>query len=380
MKILFIHNTLPEYRIPWFIKMNDLCEIKYIFTNEDLNKKIYSNDIDYKKIEQLEYEFLTSGLNGFKQMIGIIKSLNEYDYVELPPVDSLKEFLVSVMIVMKCKMSKVRCAYFWEKWEAPKDYQPFKRKIKNYILGLCAKIIYLQCDTIFASGSRSKEYFLSNNAIKEKVFTIPDHSESPICNIECLKKIYNIDENKIIILYFGRIMEEKGLDILISALAILHNKQNVHLIVAGDGLYKLQCVELSKHLNLENITFTGYIHPNNRKNYFSQCDIFVLPGTFRNGWVDVWGLTLNEALKENKFIISTDAVGSAFDIIKNGKNGYRVKAGSVENLANAIDKVIERGDNRQKESTNQSLNEFFSYENMAATYINTLLEDLEVNK
>ena len=68
---------------------------------------------------------------------------------------------------------------------------------------------------------------------------------------------------------------------------------------------------------------------NNRIYLYSQ-------GTYRGGRVDVWGLTLNEAMQFNNILISTDAVGSAYDLIDNGVNGYMVESENVNQLCQAI--------------------------------------------
>ena len=57
MNILFIHNTLPEYRIKWFECIANNSNCLFMFTNEQLNKKIYKTDIDYSKFKKNNYFF-----------------------------------------------------------------------------------------------------------------------------------------------------------------------------------------------------------------------------------------------------------------------------------------------------------------------------------
>lgn len=68
LKILFFHNTLPEYRIKWFEELSKRAFVDFVFTNEMLNSKIYGFDIDYKQAQNFNYKFLSQGIKGYKQL------------------------------------------------------------------------------------------------------------------------------------------------------------------------------------------------------------------------------------------------------------------------------------------------------------------------
>lgn len=55
MRVLIMHNAIPEYRIPWFKIINQSCEAKFVFTNYKLTQKLYHFDIDYQAIDDLNY-------------------------------------------------------------------------------------------------------------------------------------------------------------------------------------------------------------------------------------------------------------------------------------------------------------------------------------
>ena len=74
---------------------------------------------------------------------------------------------------------------------------------------------------------------------------------------------------------------------------------------------------------------------------------------------------INEALSLNKPVISTTAVGAAYDLIENDVNGYQIEPDNPEELAKAIIKIIENRnkfmDNRRfylKASVNQQKTSF----------------------
>ena len=113
------------------------------------------------------------------------------------------------------------------------------------------------------------------------------------------------------------------------------------------------------------------------ENYFKQCDIFVYPVTYESGWVDVWGLTINEAVQHGKIVIATDAVGSAYELITDGVNGYRVKPDSVEALKDAILKVDKNDMTESAKKEDAVLMKKFNYENMAREYLEIVDEVID---
>lgn len=376
--VLFITNTLPEYRLGWFEEMNKLCMIKFAFTNESLNKKTYGFNIDYTRANSLDCFFMGSGIKFFSDLKALLSSLQQYDFVELPPIDSKKEVLVSFFIQRKCKKLGIKTGYFWEKWEAPKDKQPLKRRVKNLILRVVPKFIYRHCDLIFAAGTKSKEYFLANGISEDKITILPNCSETPACEYQDLRELYQIDEHKKIILYLGRVTQEKGADLLITAFSKMDNSisDKACLMIAGDGDYLPYCKKLAHDLKVKNIIFTGAILPQDRTNYFSQCDVFVYPVTYRGGWVDVWGLTLNEALQHGKVILASNAVGSAWDLIEDGVNGFMFEAESISDLQEKLKLCLSDQISLSAREKNLELQQKYCFKNLAKVYGEAVLKIL----
>lgn len=373
LKLLFFHNTLPEYRIGWFQCLAKRADVDFVFTNEKLNKKDYGFDIEYERTSNLNCTFLSDKLKGFAELIKLMKGIDTYDFVELPPIDSLKEVIYSLYIVYTCKKNKVKIGYFWEKWEAPKDKQPIKRRLKNYILRVIPGSIYKKADVIFSVGQMNKRYFISNGVQENKIAWLPDVSETPNCEYVDIREKYNISE-KTLIMCLGRVMRQKGARHLIDAFALIPTQicQNMHLIIAGDGEDLLECKNLAARSGLGNITFTGSVDPAIRGNYFSQCDIFVYPVSYYKGWVDVWGLTVNEAIQHGKPVIATNAVGSAYELIKHGVNGFMLDASDEKMLPHEIAGAIVKCDESMAslaKDYDRELAKKYSFENMAKVYL-----------
>lgn len=340
MKILFFHNTIPDYRIPFFIKISKKADIKFAFTSIHLSKNIYGNEINKTALKKINYIALSPGFKALKEIKNEFYT-NDPDIVVIQPLDNIKEIVKGYYIYMLCKQSNKKILYFWEKWEAPKNKQSFKRKIKEFMLKILIKPILRNVDLCLAPGKKTKEYFLKLGIKENNIMHIHNSSEATVCNFFNIKDKYLIPKEKSIILYYGRITKKKGLDNLLKAYSNLSDelRNKSFIIVAGDGDFKSECKKLAQDLKIKNIKFAGYVNPNNRYTFFSQSDIFVLPGRVLNGSVEAWGLTLNEALQFNKILISTTSVGAAYELITKD-NGFMVKENNIQELSQAIAKAI----------------------------------------
>lgn len=376
LNILFFHNTLPEYRIGWFEALSERVNVEFVFTNEKQNEKDYGFEIEYERAKKLKCTFLSGGKQGIRELKQIIENVEKYDFVELPPIDSIREVIYSAYIIYKCRKKNVKTGYFWEKWDAPIEKQPVMRRIKNLVLRIIPGAIYKQVDVIFSTGKKNREYFISNGVNKNKIVWIPDVSETPECEYSDLRKKYTIPSESKIILYLGRVLQQKGVQNLIEAYALLCSdvKDSSYLLIAGDGENLENCKKLAEKLKIKNIKFVGSVEPSIRENYFSQCDIFVYPVTYYKGWVDVWGLTVNEAIQHGKIVIATDAVGSAYELIENGVNGYRVEPGNSRVLCDAIKKATMLVGTECARKKDNMLMRYYCFENMAETYINCVVK------
>ena len=217
-----------------------------------------------------------------------------------------------------------------------------KNSIKFYpdvIRNFISKQIICRADALIAGGTASYQYLKSITGEKSTIFTALQCSndlqkrELPIAKPQKL--------NKYTFLYLSRIIPLKGLDILIKAFALLRNKRNdVSLLVAGDGPFKPFCYKLSKQLKTPDIHFKGSIDPAIIHTVFSQSDIFILPSRIIGNAYEAWGLVLNEAMSMGLPVITTHAMGASFDLVADGYNGYIIKENSISALYKAMDLIL----------------------------------------
>lgn len=143
----------------------------------------------------------------------------------------------------------------------------------------------------------------------------------------------NICNEKIRLIYVGRLIKAKGVQVLIEAISKLPEKQKYLLTVVGNGNYRNELEQLTHQLELEQIvTFEGV--QRNVHKYFSEADVFVHPAI----WEEGFGITIIEAMSAG-LICTAFNKGAIPEIIENGVSGFIVNECSSEALAKQLDDI-----------------------------------------
>ncbi|MFX0134139.1 MAG: glycosyltransferase [Candidatus Hodarchaeota archaeon] len=222
-------------------------------------------------------------------------------------------------------------------------------EIKNREYHLLTKLLAISCakafnhiikliskhNLTFVVGSNLYQKYSSSAS---SVFEIKDsllHKENIVSFTQIKNKSLN---NKIKILYVGRLTEEKGIKYLIRALPILHAyiKHPVELIIVGFGRAeaKLKNEASRLHKNCK-VRFLGFIPFSEQLlQIYSNADFFILPSL-----TEGIPKTLFEAMARGLPIIAT-RVGGIPDVIHHLKNGILVEPRNPNALVLAIINLI----------------------------------------
>lgn len=161
----------------------------------------------------------------------------------------------------------------------------------------------------------------------------------------------------------GRIVPQKGFDILLRALAI--SQCNRDLIIAGDGEELPRLQALCEELGLrKRVRFVGRADRNAVAAYFQGCDFVVVPSVADEGLPVVCA----EALAAGRAVVSTDT-GGAPEVILHGVCGLVVPKGDVSALAKAIDRMSADDEFRHRASAAcQDRARFFDWKTITDQY------------
>ncbi|CAN5763094.1 GDP-mannose-dependent alpha-(1-6)-phosphatidylinositol monomannoside mannosyltransferase [soil metagenome] len=139
------------------------------------------------------------------------------------------------------------------------------------------------------------------------------------------------------LLFVGRLVERKGVNILLEAVGALKDTRDLRLVVVGEGPERAALTVLAEGLGIaDRVEFTGPITPDELRIRYSRCDAFVLPAVRDSkGDVEGLGVVLIEALLQGKPVIAS-ASGGIVDIVRHGETGLLAPAGDSAGLAGAI--------------------------------------------
>jgi len=149
------------------------------------------------------------------------------------------------------------------------------------------------------------------------------------------RRNYAADDEKII-LFIGRLVREKGVQVLLEALSHLISKNiKCKMLIVGRGPFEDNLKQTAANLGIyPNVYFTGYIDDQTRNKIFSISDVAVFPSFY-----EPFGIVALEGMAAGLPVITTDA-GGLNEIIQNGVDGIKVPVGDVQALAQAIESVI----------------------------------------
>lgn len=133
-------------------------------------------------------------------------------------------------------------------------------------------------------------------------------------------------------LFAGRIVAYKGLDVLIHAAARLEATIEIH----GDGWSSKHARNLSFRLGLgDRVRFCGWSSGPELRHAYARCGVVAVPSL----WPEPFGLVGLEAMIHGRAVVASDT-GGIPEWLTHGSNGYLVPAGDSVALAESIDRLI----------------------------------------
>jgi glycosyltransferase involved in cell wall biosynthesis len=137
--------------------------------------------------------------------------------------------------------------------------------------------------------------------------------------------------------FAGRLIPEKGVSVLIDALAELPSHlSRVRLWVAGDGPIRGGLEDQARRLGLaDRVEFLGHLPREEIERRFASISIQVVPSV----WAEPYGLVTAEAMARGTPVMAT-AVGATPELIDDGRTGYLVPPGDAVALGRRLAGVL----------------------------------------
>ena len=201
-------------------------------------------------------------------------------------------------------------------------------------------------DTEWLLTYESTEVIVNSNYMKcelQRLFGLPFDKINVIPNGVNLNLYSGIDrdydfrrqyamDNEKIILYLGRLVYEKGVQNLISAMPkILSNYNDAKLVIAGKGGMLDELKAQVHNMGIDNkVYFTGYLDSKSVQKMYKCADVAVFPSTY-----EPFGIVALESMLSGTPTVVSD-VGGLNEIVEHGVDGMKSYAGNANSIADSV--------------------------------------------
>lgn len=163
---------------------------------------------------------------------------------------------------------------------------------------------------------------------------------------EALEEAERDGGEPVIVLFVGRLVERKGVEVLVRAVAEGEFSRPVELRIVGTGEWSSRIAAEKDRVQGDRpeaafrVRMLGRVSAEELEAQYEAADIFVLPAVVdAKGDTEGLGVVLLEALRFERPVIAS-AVGGITDIIEDGRTGLAVPPGDPVALGAAIQRLI----------------------------------------
>ena len=144
-------------------------------------------------------------------------------------------------------------------------------------------------------------------------------------------------ESKIVIGVVSRLVEIKGMDLVVPAFAkVKEEHPDVRLIVVGDGSLKERMMEQARELGCEDaVEWTGRLAQEELAEWYQKMDIVLMPSRSEG-----FGLTAIEAMDNGCVMVVSD-VGGLPEVVRDGEVGLLHRSEDVDDMAEKICRLLD---------------------------------------
>lgn len=274
----------------YLVTVND-SSIKYDYDEENRILKIPSIPIGL-------YDYRLSRIYSLK-MINLIKSWN------LDVIHSHTELGIGICARLVAKQFNIPLIHTYHTMY--KDYTHYvthghfdksSKKIVEYLTKF-------YCDTtateLIVPTNKTYRLFKENYKFEKNIHIIPTGIEVDRFfkenvnkkEVDRLRKNLNLSKRDTVIIFVGRLAQEKNIEFLLNAeKKIINNHSNIKLLIVGDGPDKEKLEMFSRKLGIEkNVIFTGKVAWNDMPVYYQLANFFATASK-----TETQGLTVIEAM------------------------------------------------------------------------------------
>jgi glycosyltransferase involved in cell wall biosynthesis len=243
----------------------------------------------------------------------------------------LAKLLPDVVLVVSWKPVVIE-PLLWSRWSGRaavmwSESTRFSGLFRGAVSTRLRRGILRNVDGFVTNGSQASEYLRMLGARPDRIVTsrlpgsVRVRTSSPVRSRDAEKGVR--------FLYVGRLIPRKRpLELIRAFEAVAHEVPEATLTIVGQGELELAVREAAARV--PHVQYLGFSEGGELASLYDGADVLVLPALR-----EVWGLVVNEALGHGLFVIATDEVGSAYDLLGE-QSGMMFPAHDLQQLSRAM--------------------------------------------
>jgi len=201
---------------------------------------------------------------------------------------------------------------------------------------------YSQLDLLYVNSADYRRAWIDRGVKADKIAILPRGLDIELFHPKRRNRAfwhaYGQWEDKVVLLYVGRVSKEKDLDVIAAACRRLDEERlPVQMVFVGDGPYLKELAQ-----TLPGACFTGALYGLDLATAYASADVFLFPST-----TDTYGNVVVEAHASGLPTVVSDT-GGPKELVQNGVNGTVTRSLDVEDFTRAVRALVQDAPLRQK--------------------------------
>ncbi len=167
-------------------------------------------------------------------------------------------------------------------------------------------------------------------------------------------------EGKQVVAFTGKLIPTKGVEYLVQAA----DNIDAEVFIIGDGPERKALMQQARHN--PRVHFPGYLSGDLLPEFYRRANVLVVPSV----WDEPLGLISLEAMSSGTPVVASNK-GGIGEAVKNGYNGYLVRARSAKGIREAVGRILNNPalEQRMSENARTFITERFSWEVIADHFV-----------
>lgn len=251
------------------------------------------------------------------------------------------------------------------------DSMLLRRVLKTFVLGIFFKF----CDAVLYSCTGNREYLVSQGIDPKKMSLLPCSVDNDYFRAQCerfspvrdqIRNELGVAPNDFVVLFSGRITDNKRPMDLVAAVETL-NRDDLVILFVGDGRERERVQRACEERSVR-ARFVGFVNQSEISRYYVAGDLYVMISGYDNS-----PKSMNEAMNFALPVVCTKRAGTAYDLVRDGVNGYLIETGDVRSLSEKIAYFVNNRDkSKLMGQASKEIVEKWSFSACAESIVNAL--------